>query len=923
MTQDRAQLLITAVDQTRSAFDSIRGNLAKLGDESNRVKGLLAGLGVSLSVAGFATMIKSAIDAADQLNKLSQKIGISVEALSTLRFAAQLSDVSLETLQKGIKGLSQNIAEANTGVGDGAQVFEALGISVKNADGSMKSTEAVLLQVADVFANLEDGAVKTALAVKLFGKSGMDMIPFLNQGAAGINQLTAEAERLGLKLTTETARSAEAFNDNLTALKASSSSLGIALARDFLPELTNITNAMREAANEAGTLKALWVGLGGVGNLVFNGTEIKRARDEVARIQELVDSTRKKVDTGKAPVPFMPFDIKFNDAAMATLKKNLAQWEQELAGAKQRLDALISPKRPEEKPPAGAPTEDMQRIACVVSGGQWINGKCEKKSAGSAEKDTTGAQTALLKAQLDAEFALLKDGLTRQQTALDAALEDRLVSVRNYYIQKTAIEQREVDAEIARKQQELARSQQVASTGKSDNDRLRAKAEVVKAESDLITLNNRRADIEQANARKSAQAERELADALAQAREELGQITGTATDADRQAAIARSYRDLRARLAAESDAGGVSLVDRQIDVNAVQANLAALESQWRQVTERLRNAQEAIQTQQQAGMLTEAQARQQIVALQQQSATEMERLLPTMQQAAQTIGPDAVIRVQSWRNELERTRLVVDEMAPLWNRIGEAFGGALNGILSGTQTWRNAMSALFMQVANAFLQQLVIQPFQQWVAMQARMLALKLGFIQQEQAADTAASVAKVAQKSSETTAVVSMDAAKAGAGAAASQASIPYVGPALAVAAMVAMVAAVMALLGKVKKFAAGGLVSGPGTSTSDSIPARLSAGEFVLRAEVVRRVGVDFLHALNGGLSAPRWSGPRLAFADGGVVPEIAPAPAAAPSQAVRIVNVIDPGMAADYLNSAAGEKTILNVLSRNGSAVRELLR
>ncbi len=923
MTQDRAQLLITAVDQTRSVFDSIRGNLAKLGDESNRVKGLLAGLGVSLSVAGFATMIKSAIDAADQLNKLSQKIGISVEALSTLRFAAQLSDVSLETLQKGIKGLSQNIAEANTGVGDGAQVFEALGISVKNADGSMKSTEAVLLQVADIFANLEDGAVKTALAVKLFGKSGMDMIPFLNQGAAGITQLTAEAERLGLKLTTETARSAEAFNDNLTALKASSSSLGIALARDFLPELTNITNAMREAANEAGTLKALWVGLGGVGNLVFNGTEIKRARDEVARIQELVDSTRKKVDSGKAPVPFMPFDVKFNDGAMATLRKNLAQWEQELTAAKQRLDALTSPKRPEEKTPTGKPTEDMQRIACVVSGGQWVNGKCEKKSSGGAEKDTTGAQTALMKAQLDAEFAHLKDGLTRQQTALDAALEDRLVSVRDYYTQKTAIEQREVDAEIARKQQELARSQQIASTGKSENDRLRAKAEVAKAESDLITLNNRRADIEQANARKAAQAERELADALAQAREELAQITGTATDADRQAAIARSYRDLRARLATEGDAGGVSLVDRLIDVKAAQANLVALESLWRQVTERLRNAQEAIQTQQQAGLLTEAQARQQIVALQQQSATEMERLLPTMQQAAQAIGPDAVIRAQAWRNELERTRLVVDEMAPLWNRIGESFGGALNGMLTGTQTWRSAMSALFQQVANAFLQQIVIQPFQQWVAMQARMLALKLGFIQQEQTADAAASVAKVAQKSSETTAVVSMDAAKAGAGAAASQASIPYVGPALAVAAMVAMVAAVMALMGKVKKFAAGGLVSGPGTSTSDSIPARLSAGEYVLRAETVRRVGVDFLHALNGGLFGPRWSGPRLAFADGGLVPDVAQAPAAAPSQAVRIVNVIDPGMAADYLNSAAGEKTILNVLSRNGSAVRELLR
>ena len=126
---------------------------------------------------------------------------------------------------------------------------------------------------------------------------------------------------------------------------------------------------------------------------------------------------------------------------------------------------------------------------------------------------------------------------------------------------------------------------------------------------------------------------------------------------------------------------------------------------------------------------------------------------------------------------------------------------------------------------------------------------------------------------------------------------------------------------------FASGGYVTGPGTATSDSIPARLSAGEYVLRAEAVRRVGVDFLHALNGGLrsgfSAPHWSGPRLAFAEGGLVPDIVKAPEATPSQAVRIVNVIDPGMAADYLNSAAGEKTILNVLSRNGSAVRELLR
>jgi hypothetical protein len=372
------------------------------------------------------------------------------------------------------------------------------------------------------------------------------------------------------------------------------------------------------------------------------------------------------------------------------------------------------------------------------------------------------------------------------------------------------------------------------------------------------------------------------------------------------------------------DAAGVSLIDRLISVRAAQANLAKLESEWRLVTERLRNAQEAIQIQSQAGLLTEAQARQRIVALQQQSAAEMQRLLPAMRQAAQAIGPEAVNRVAAWRNELERTRLVADELAPLWNRIGEGFGNALQGMVTGAQSFREALSNLFRQVADAFLQQMVIQPFQQWVAMQARMLALKLGFLQQEQAIEQAAAAQSVAQKSAETTAKVSMDAAQAGAGAAASQASIPIAGPALAIAAMAAMVAAVMALLGGIKKFAAGGFVTGPGTATSDSIPARLSAGEYVVRAAAVRRVGVAFLDALNDLSAPPVWDGQRLAFAAGGLVPQVQVQPAAPPvSQAVRIVNAIDPGVTHDHLQTPAGERVILNIIGRNARAVRAALQ
>lgn len=310
--------------------------------------------------------------------------------------------------------------------------------------------------------------------------------------------------------------------------------------------------------------------------------------------------------------------------------------------------------------------------------------------------------------------------------------------------------------------------------------------------------------------------------------------------------------------------------------------------------------------------------------MQQQSAAEMQRLLPAMQQAAAAIGPDAVVRVQAWRNELERTRLVVDELAPMWNRIGEGFGTALQGMVTGAQSFREALSNLFRQVADAFLQQMVIQPFQQWVAMQARMLAMKLGFTQQEAAIEQAAAAQSVATKQAETAAKVSANAAEAGSGAAASQASIPVVGPGLAIAAMAAMVAAVMALLGNIKKFASGGYVSGPGTSTSDSIPARLSAGEYVVRAAAVRRVGVAFLDAVNGLHAPPVWDGRRLAFAAGGLVPQVQVQPATPQvSQAVRIVNAIDPGVTHDHLQTPAGERVILNIIGRNARAVRAALQ
>ena len=566
----------------------------------------------------------------------------------------------------------------------------------------------------------------------------------------------------------------------------------------------------------------------------------------------------------------------FGDLAKRTAdasKKASAYVGAELTKEQQKtIDALRSA---EEKLQAEYKTHANNLYAALTSGAidttrynelrarleQWY-AEQKRKLVKAGGFSLASSQLAATKDAIDAELIVLKDGLARAKAAYDAALEDRLISIKEYYAAKTAIEQREIDAEIARQQQLLDEQRAIAADPRaSEADRIRAKGEVAKIEAELIALNNKRADVEQANARKAAAAERELADALAQAREELARITGTATAEDRRAAIERSYRDLKARLAAEGDTAGVSLVDKLINVKAAQANLEALESQWRLVIERMRNAQESIRTQQEAGLLTETQARQQIVALQQQSAAEMERLLPMMQQAAEAIGPEAVVQVAAWRNELERTKLVVDDVATTINgAVQDAFTQMFESIGNGAKSAKEAF----------------------------------IDFVRSVLAAINRITSQKLAEAL-----LGSMFGSKGG--------GVGGLGGFIS---------------GLFKGFSHGGYVTGPGTSTSDSIPARLSAGEYVIRADAVKRVGVAFLDAINGGLALPRLSAGRLAFAAGGLVPDTQP-PMQPQGQTVRIVNVIDPSMAADYLNSSAGERTILNVLSRNASAVRELLR
>lgn len=222
------------------------GELESLSAKSMSFSGL-AGIGVSATAAAAAlfAITKSAADYGDQLDNLSQRTGIAVEDLAKLQFAAKMSDTSTEALTKGVTNLSNLMVAAAGGAKESSALFEKYGIAVQNTDGSVRSAYDVLGDISDVFSVMPDGVEKTALATEFFGKKlGVELIPLLNQGGAGLKALGDEAERLGLVMSGDQAKAAAEFNDNLDRLSAMAAAAGKSIGNALIPHINTFLQKM-------------------------------------------------------------------------------------------------------------------------------------------------------------------------------------------------------------------------------------------------------------------------------------------------------------------------------------------------------------------------------------------------------------------------------------------------------------------------------------------------------------------------------------------------------------------------------------------------------------------------------------------------------------------------------------------------------
>lgn len=139
-----------------------------------------------------------------EVGKLERLTGGTAQEMSVFRFAAQQTGVDIDSLGKGVRKFSMDMLTGN-------DAFNDLGIATRDASGNMRDTWDVMGDVADRFANMEDGAAKTAEAQRLFGKSGSDLIPMLNKGREGFEAWAEEAKNSGLIVSEEAVGNAKKF----------------------------------------------------------------------------------------------------------------------------------------------------------------------------------------------------------------------------------------------------------------------------------------------------------------------------------------------------------------------------------------------------------------------------------------------------------------------------------------------------------------------------------------------------------------------------------------------------------------------------------------------------------------------------------------------------------------------------------------
>lgn len=235
-----------AIDETGEKAKSFT---SKLGDGIKTAAkwGTAIVAGASTAVVGLAKFAQSSASAADNIDKMSQKIGISRTAYQELDFICSQSGTSVDSLQMGMKSLVAAMDGAASGTESNVEQFEKLGVSVSDANGNLRSQEDVMWEVMNALQAMDNQAEKARLANELFGRSGSELMPLLNGATGSIEAMKEQANELGLVLGDELIDNGVVLTDTLDQTKRAFQSIVVQLGGSLMPILTKVLTYIQKA----------------------------------------------------------------------------------------------------------------------------------------------------------------------------------------------------------------------------------------------------------------------------------------------------------------------------------------------------------------------------------------------------------------------------------------------------------------------------------------------------------------------------------------------------------------------------------------------------------------------------------------------------------------------------------------------------
>lgn len=818
--KDTFQTIQNDSKKTAAALEAINAELGGLTE-------LMPQLTVAAAVAGFFELSKSALESAVNIGKLQQKTGITVETLSVFNFAAQQAGVDQEAMGKGLIKSVRFFDEYDKGAQKAKDAVKNL-FGNSNALKGLSEDERVL-KVTDALAKLEPGAKRTGAAMEIFGKSGADLLPMLDKlGDGGIEELRKKMEKLGLVMDEKLVAAADRAHESLKDLSALAQGAALQFVSGLAPSLANAAETVTADVSQGGVNGFQAVGKyagyvinGIVAAFLIVGKTIafvleegeqlwhhfgETAKDDLRGIWTVIKSQAGQQLTGN-PLAFL------NAKDLKNLDGNSNQFMSRLKAFMDDTQKTVGKLFDDPKP------VDKKKGKHEHSADDEENEKSLKSAQLLAE-----ATRKLTEAQLNAELAILKAKNKQEEDEDKRKFNQGLLSVEKYYKDRAERINADSDKEIAILKEKAAAIQKAIDfestrklrKGETAGDRQKS---VLGLQGDLAGVNaqvtvariNRDTSLN-ANSAEQLNATRELAKAQLDAEAQIATAQGRRFDAE-QKHLEAEVAGLQ-RLKDESDAAFAARQSVLLDTGTQKINFDKISEQGKLAIESLATARQQINDKVSAGQLDQLNAEDQLRSIEQGRLPNLQQIAAAMQAAA--ITPEQQQSAAQFAENVNQIGIASNKASQQQAQFKAALEDGINsGILNfltelgdGTHSVGDA----FKSMAGAIVQSL-------------------------EQAA------AKML------TTMITMRLMKALFGGGAGFSGGGEVDASGGVNA------------------AEGGHVTGPGTGTSDSIAARLSDGEYVVRSAVVAQPGMlGFLHSLNnaGGNVRRRGRG----FAQGGLV-------------------------------------------------------